>query len=94
MQQDDILNQMRRLKYQFDVGQIDAPTYEARFSQLNQSVGERCSRCRTGAATVRRGRQSLCAACVLRPAPRLSRWVLALAIALAIGFALVYVASL
>lgn len=92
--QDDILNQMQQLKAQFDSGAIDGATYEARFSALNQSVGERCSRCRTGVATIRRGRRSLCAACVLRPARRVSRLSLALAIVLAIGFALVYVASL
>lgn len=96
MQHDIILTQMRNLKRQLDTGLIDVPTYEAQFSQLNRSVGERCTRCRTGTATVRRGRRSLCAACVLRPAGRyrLSHLAVALAIVLAVGFALIYVASL
>lgn len=95
MQQDVIRTQMRNLKRQLDTGRIDVPTYEAQFSALNRSVGTRCTRCRTGTATIRRGRRSLCAACVLRPSGRyrLSRLVLALVVVLAIGFALIYVAS-
>lgn len=96
MQQDVILTQMRDLKRQLDTGRIDVSTYEARFHSLNQSVGERCTRCRTGTATVRRGRRRLCAACVLRPGARyrLSRLGLALVCVLATGFALIYVFSL
>jgi hypothetical protein len=63
--QTDIVTQMRQLKLEFDSGRIDETTYLSRFQEINASVGRRCQRCKTGTATIWRGREAICASCEL-----------------------------
>lgn len=61
---DLIVTQMRRLKLEFDRGDITAAMYERKFQIINESVGERCE-CGRGTVTVWRGHTAICARCEL-----------------------------